>query len=145
VDRNAWTSTYDRDLDVQSSRAAGPTEPIDAYRRLVANPLLAVASCVLALVLLRASLQWRSLASFLMAIGLFSISIFFTQFHCLDCGRTIWLSAARRHACPMILSRWRAGLLPRWRFPGLKTQIVLWLYFLASATALILILFVLSR
>jgi hypothetical protein len=95
--------------------------------------------------LLRASLRVRSLTTFLVAIGLLSISVLFTQFHCLDCGKTSWLYSARLHACPAILARWREGRRPRWRLPRLRTQIILWLYFLASATALILILLVLSK
>ena len=42
VDRQHWPSTYDRDLDVQRQRTPDPIEPIDRYRRLVANPLLAM-------------------------------------------------------------------------------------------------------
>jgi hypothetical protein len=145
VDRDPWPTTYDRDVDVPPRGAAGSRGPIDAYRPLVANPLLAVAICVLAIVLLRASLQARNLTVFLIAIGLLSISSLFTQFHCLDCGKTSWLYAARLHACPAILARWREGRRPRWRWPRLKTQIILWLYFLASSTVLIVILFMSSR
>ena len=73
------------------------------------------------------------------------VSIFFTQFHCLDCGATDWFMNWRRHACPALVTRWRAGRMDRWRLPAFKTQFVLWLYVLASATTLGLILFVLSR
>jgi hypothetical protein len=145
VDRDDWPGTYDRDVDIPSGTAANHSGPIDAYRPLIANPLPAVAICVLAIMLLRASLRVRSLTTFLVAIGLLSISVLFTQFHCLDCGKTSWLYSARLHACPAILARWREGRRPRWRLPRLRTQIILWLYFLASATALILILLVLSK
>jgi hypothetical protein len=145
VDRHHWPTTYDREVDVPPRAIAAPTEPIDGYRRLVANPLLAVVHCVIAIELMRLSLQARSLARFLIAIGLFSISILFTQFHCLDCGKTIWLFSARRHACPAMLARWREGHQPRWRIPRLKTQIILWLYFLASSTVLIAIFWVSRR
>jgi hypothetical protein len=145
VDRDHWPTTYDRDVDVPSRAAARNTGPIDAYRPLVANPLLTVAICVLAIVLMRASLQARNLTTFLISIGLLSMSALFTQFHCLDCGKTSWLYAARLHACPAILARWREGRRPRWRLPRLRTQIVLWVYFLASAMAFILILFVWSK
>jgi hypothetical protein len=145
VDRQHWPSTYDRDLDVQRQRTPDPIEPIDRYRRLVANPLLAVSTGVLSLFILRASLRWENLAIFLGSVGLLIVSIFFTQFHCLDCGVTDWLMNGSRHACPRAVARWRAGRMDHWRLPALKTQLVLWLYFLASATALILIFFVLSR
>jgi hypothetical protein len=145
VDRDHWPNNYDRDVDVPSRAAAGNTEPIDTYRPLVANPLLAVAICVLAIVLMRASLQVRSLTTFLVSIGLLSISILFTQFHCLDCGKTIWLYSARLHACPAILTRWREGRRPRWRLPRLRTQVILWLHFLASIAVLIAIFWVSRR
>jgi hypothetical protein len=145
VDGDDWPGTYDRDVDIPSGIAANRLGPIDAYRPLIANPLPTVAICVLAIMLLRASLRVRSLTTFLVAIGLLSISVLFTQFHCLDCGKTSWLYSARLHACPAILARWREGRRPRWRLPRLRTQIILWLYFLASATALILILLVLSK
>jgi hypothetical protein len=145
VDRDPWPSTYDRDLDVPRRAPTGPTEPIDPYRRFVVNPLLALASCVAAILLLRASLQSRSLGVFLTAIGMLGVSLLFTQFHCLDCGETSWLLSSRRHACAPLLSRWREGRLGRWRFPDPKTQIILWLYFLASVTALLLILFAFSK
>lgn len=145
MDRDDWQTTYDRDVDVPTHTGAARTEPIDAYRPLVANPLLTVAICVAAIFLMRAALEARSLTTFLISIGLLSMSALFTQFHCLDCGKTSWLYAARLHACPAILARWREGRRPRWRLPRLRTQIVLWVYFLASATALILILFVWSK
>jgi hypothetical protein len=145
VDRNQWPSTFDRDIDLQPARASDPTEPIDSYRQLVANPLLAVASAVGAIVLIRMSLQSRNLPLFLASIALLFASILLIQFHCLDCGAMGWGVAANRHACPPIVARWREGRPCRWRIPGLKIQLILWLYLLASVTALVLILFVFSR
>ena len=112
---------------------SGPTEPIDRYRRLVVNPLLAVASCVGAILLLRASLRSRNLAAFLTAARPAGVSLLFTQFHCLDCGATTWLFSARRHACEPALARWREGRLGPLAVARRKTQLVLWLYVLASS------------
>jgi hypothetical protein len=145
VERDPWPSTYDRDLDVPRCAANGPSEPIDPYRRLVVNPLPAVVSCIGAILILRTSLQSRNLAAFLTAIGLLGVSLLFTQIHCLDCGVTTWLISSRRHACAPLLARWREGRPGRWPFPSPKTQMVLWLHLLASISALLLILFALSR
>jgi hypothetical protein len=145
VDRDPWPSTYDRDLDTPRHAAHDPTEPVDPYRRLVVNPLLAVVSCVGAILILRNSLHSRNLTAFLTAIGLLCVSLLFTQFHCLDCGLTAWLVSAKRHACAPVLARWREGRLGRWPFPSPKLQMLLWLYFLASVSALLLILFAFSR
>ena len=93
----------------RDARPAGPTEPIDRYRRLVVNPLLAVAGFVGAVLILRAALRSRNLTAFLTAVGLLGVSLLFTQIHCLDCGATTWLFAAKRHACEPALARWREG------------------------------------
>ena len=79
------------------------------------------------------------------ALALLGLSFFTVQFHCLDCGKTGWYLAARRHACAPAVARWQHGDPNRWRFPTPKTQLILWWYFLASATTLIVILFALSR
>lgn len=145
MDRETWPSTYDRDLDVPSRLPTGPTGPIDPYRRLVVNPLLAVAFGVGSILLMRSALQWRNLSAFLAAVGGLGVSLLFIQFHCLDCGKTAWLLASRRHACEPLLSRWRQGRPGRWPFPGLKTQIAVWFHVLAAAAVLVLILFVLGK
>jgi hypothetical protein len=145
VQREPWPSTYDRDLDVPQRAPTVPTEPIDRYRRFVVNPLLAVSIFVGAILILRASLRSRNLVGFLTAVGLLSVSVLFTQVHCLDCGATTWLSAARRHACDPVLNRWREGRPVRWRLPSLRTQLTLWLYVLVSVSTLLLILFAFSR
>ena len=137
---NPWPSTYDRDLDVPRRPARGPNEPLDPYRRLVANPLPSVGCGVLAVMILRSSLESRNVVGFLTAIGLLSVALLFTQFHCLDCGTTTWLFSSRRHACAAALARWREGRRSRWPFPGIKTQMILWFYLLASVGMLMLIL-----
>ncbi len=145
MDREDWSRTDDHDVDVASVGGTTFPEPIDPYRRLVANPLLGVAGCVLAIVLIRYSLEHRILALFLLGITLMPGAFFFSQFHCLDCGATGWLLAGRRHICPRLLVRWREGRMGRWPYPRLKTQMILWLYVLASVTGLLLILFALSN
>jgi hypothetical protein len=145
VDRTQWPSTYDRDVDLHPQVAVNPTEPMDPYRRLVANPLLAVASCVASIFFVRLGLEHRALPLFLTSIGLLFASSFFVQFHCLDCGATGWLLTARRHACPPLVARWGEGRMGRWRVPALRTQMILWLHLLASVTGLLLILFAFSR
>jgi hypothetical protein len=145
VNRDLWPSTYDREIDLDPRGAPDPAEPIEWHRRLVANPLLAVAACVASIFFIRISLEHRALPLFLTSIGLLFASFFFVQFHCLDCGATGWLLTARRHACPPLVARWREGRAGRWRFPGLKIQMFLWLHLLASVTGLLLILFALSR
>lgn len=121
-----------------------PTEPIDAYRRLVANPLLAVAVFVLSLLFLQASLRWENVFVFLGSLGLMVGSLFLVQFHCLDCGATDWLLNRNRHRCPPVVARWRSGRMDRWRPPTMTTQLSIWLHLLAALGALGLILFVLS-
>jgi hypothetical protein len=145
VDRDPWPSTYDRDLDVPRRVPTGPRGPIEPYRRLVVNPLPAVAMGVVAVLLLRASLGWRSLAGFLSALVLLGASPFLIQVHCLDCGATIWLLRSWRHGCASVLARWQEGRPIRWPFPDPKAQVVLWLHILASVAALLLILFASRR
>jgi hypothetical protein len=145
VDRSQWPSTYDRDVDLHPQGESSHTGPIDPYRRLVANPLLALAGVVAAIFLIRVSLEHRILPLFLASIGLLFGAFFFVQYHCLDCGSTGWLVRAGRHACPPLMARWREGRIGRWRFPGLKFQMILWLHLLASVAGLLLILFAFSR
>lgn len=136
---------YDRDLDVPSRPSIEPTEPVAPYRRMVVNPLLAVTSFVAAILFMRAALGRRDLPSFLASIGWMGLSMLLIQVHCLDCGRTDWLLSSRRHACPAVLERWRAGRRARWSFPRTGTQVTLWFYVLASVATLVLILGYMSR
>jgi len=144
VDRESWPSTYDRELDFPIRQPVRIGEPFHPYRRLFVNPFLAVASCVAAILLLRVSLEWRSLAVFVASLGLVGVSPLFTRIHCLDCGRTTGIFASRRHACEPALARWRRRQPGRWPFPAPKTQAVLWVHVLTSIAALVLIL-LLSR
>lgn len=147
MNRDALSGLHDTEIDMSGSglRSSGPTEPIDAYRRLVANPLLAVATAVLSVLLMRASLQWDNLYLFLGSIGLLVGSLLLIQFHCLDCGETGWLLNRSRHRCPQAVARWRSGRIDRWWPPALSTQLAIWMHILAALGALGLILLVLSR
>lgn len=144
MEREPWPSTYDRELDVPGRQPPGIPEPFPPYRRLFLNPFLAVAGCLGAVWLLRASLEWRNLAVFLTSLGLVGLSPLLTRIHCLDCGRTTGIFASRRHACEPALARWRLRQPGRWPFPAPRTQAVLWVYVLTSISALALIL-LLSR
>ncbi len=145
MDRRHSSSTYDHDLDAHPRPPRGPAESFASYQRLIVNPLLAVAMCVAAVCFVRYSLRERALWQFLVALALLGLSFFTVQFHCLDCGKTGWFLAARRHGCAPSLARWQDGHPTRWQFPAPKAQLILWWYFLASATTLVVILFVLSR
>jgi hypothetical protein len=145
VDRKPRSNTYDREIDDARDGVRNYPEPIHLYRRLVANPLLGVADCAFAVLLIRYALEHRVLALFIFGIVLMPGVLFFSQFHCLDCGATGWLLAGRRHICPRLLVRWHEGRPSPWPFPGLKTQMILWLYVLASVAGLLLILFALSN
>jgi hypothetical protein len=151
VNRDALPGLHDPEIDLSGSRplraseATEPIEPIDAYQRLVANPLLAVAMAVLAVLLLRLSLRWDNLYLFLGSIGLLVGCLPLIQFHCLDCGATGWLLSRRRHRCLSAVARWRSGQMDRWRPPAMTTQLAIWMHILAALGALGLILLVLSR
>ncbi len=52
-------------------------------------------------------------------------------------GRRTWLMSGVAHACPALVTGWREGRPDPLAIPGVRTQFVLWLYVLASATALL--------
>jgi hypothetical protein len=145
VESRQSSSTYDHDLDAHPRPPRDPAVSFASYQRLIVNPLLAVAMCVAAVFFVRFSLQERALWQFLGALAWLGLSFFTVQFHCLDCGKTGWFLAARRHGCAPSMARWQHGQPIRWRLPAPKTQLIVWWYFLASATTLIVILFALSR
>ena len=145
MDNRQSSSTYDRELDAHARPPRDPAESFASYQRVIVNPLLAVAMCVAAVFFVRFSLRERALWQFLVALAWLGLSFFTVQFHCLDCGKTGWFLAVRRHACAPALARWQHGHRVRWRVPTPRIQLILWWYFLASATTLIVILFALSR
>lgn len=140
-----WPDTYDPDLDANPQQSAGPREAFESYQRFIANPFLAVLGCLLALLVIRSGLRAHHLAWFLGGLCLFGLAFLLIQFHCLDCGATGWLVTWRRHACPGLMDRWRAGRPGRWRPPPLSTQIAGWVYIIASAGALAMVLLGRSR
>lgn len=109
------------------SEPATPLEPIEPYRRLVINPILAIVVGAGLIWLVQASLELSDWIWFFATLGVFGLASLFTLFHCLDCGRTIWLSKFDRHACEPTLARWREGRQERWAFPRLRTQFLVWL------------------
>ena len=121
-----------------------PGDPFDRYRRLVANPMLAVLAALLALLLIGAAgRRGEFIGLVLGAAGLF-LSLFFIQFHCLDCGATGWARHQHRHACPHAVARWHSGRRGWLVLPSLGFQLALWAILLLIAGTLFLILFVLS-
>jgi hypothetical protein len=136
-------SPYDPDLDPSPRPSAGAGEMFEVYQRFIANPFLAVLACIPVLLLIRAGLQSHQLAWFLGGLCLLCLTFLLVQFHCLDCGATGWLWRSRRHACPELMNRWRAGKLGRLRPPPLSTQILVWLYVMAAVGALVIVRFAL--
>lgn len=145
VDREPWPSTYDVDHD---GPGRGPTRPSGAMvpsRRLLVNPFLSVSAFVVAVLLLRSALHRHDAILFFSALGILAACPYLTQSHCLDCGRTIWVRASGRHACPPALARWRDGRPDGWAFPSPRAQVSLWLHVLVPVAVLLLILFVFSH
>jgi hypothetical protein len=144
VDRDPWPGVFDRDLDVPDRRPTVPAEPIDRYRRLVANPLLAVFVGLLAAMIIRAKVRNAELGGFFLGAGLLLSSFLFIQFHCLDCGVTGSVWKHRRHTCPHAVARWHASRPGLLRMPPIGIQIAFWVILLISGGILFLILFALS-
>ena len=107
MDREPWPDLYDRELDVPVRRERAPVGPIGPHRRLLVNPLLSLAVGIGSYGLMGIALRKGNLTLFLAALVGMLTAILFTQFHCLDCGRTVWLAGRDRHACGPSLARWR--------------------------------------
>jgi hypothetical protein len=134
VERDQLPGTFDRQFDSEPRRSRSlVVELSEADQRLLANPLLTLATWAAAIALIRAALRAHHFLLFLAGAGLLFLAFFLLQFHCLDCGRTGWLLRYRRHACPAVQARGRARGFRRWRGPGLITQLVLWCHVLAVA------------
>lgn len=119
--------TYDPDLDIQPRPPSlGPTEPVEAFQRLVANPFLTFFAWLVAFGLVVQSLHRLNLALFVAGLALLFLAFLLLQFHCLDCGATGWLLRASAHACPAVIARRQIGRSRRSRVPGLKWQLVAW-------------------
>jgi hypothetical protein len=114
-------------------RSSGPLGP---YQRLLINPLLVVLGWLIAVAVLRFSLQARDPTVFATAVCLLLLSMLLVQFHCLDCGATGWLLLRRRHACPAVVGRRQDQAIRRIHSPGIRTQVVIWLLILIVGTVL---------
>jgi hypothetical protein len=129
--------TFDRELDLQPRRPRPePIEPIEDRQRLVANPLLGVLFWIVAFMMIRESLRRHNLTLVIWALLFVLVGIVFMQFHCLDCGKTGWLLRSRLHACPAVMARCESEWERRFRGPGLKVQLVVWVILLMAALVL---------
>ncbi len=125
--------TFDADLDAQTRRpAVVGDEPLTDYQRLIANPFLAVLGWLLASIVVRIAIVQRNSALFLAGLAGGVIALLLIQVHCLDCGTTVWLIVARRHACAAIAARRLAGWQRRRRGPGVKVQLAAWFVVLGT-------------
>jgi hypothetical protein len=130
-------STFDRDLDIPGPAPSWPEfDDIRPYYRLVANPFLMILGWLMAVGVCRLAFQWRRPMVAVFALGLFLASCLLFQFHCLDCGKTYFLHRRRRHRCEAVWVRWNHREHDRWQPPAIKTQLVIWFYFIMSAIAL---------
>jgi hypothetical protein len=127
-------STYDRELDLLPQPAPRfSSESLEDNRRVIVNPFLAIMSCGLAVALVRAGVQRRSLLLFLCGIGLLPLAILLIQFHCLDCGATGWLLRSWAHACPAVVTRRQSQRVSPFRRPGLGLQLFAWFIVIMAA------------
>jgi hypothetical protein len=137
VETDFRSTTFDRELDVTPGRPAfSPRESFAGYQRLIANPFPTVLGWVAVYFMIRLAIQNHGLLLFVAGIGLFLASAALLQYHCLDCGKSGWLFRYSRHACESVIARWRRREVRRFRGPGVKVQLVLWLYLLVSALVL---------
>jgi hypothetical protein len=142
VESETDRGTFDPELDLLPIRPTRRSrEPLEPYQRLIANPFLAVLSCVVVFAVVRFALERRDLTGFLFGISLLFLSFLLVQFHCLDCGKTGWLLRYRHHACPAVVARWQNQIMPRIHGPRVKIQVVVWLLLLASAFVLVKLVF----
>jgi hypothetical protein len=140
VDANTSPPLYDRDLDLP--RQPAPTlseQDIGRAQRVVVNPMLAILGGLLGLVVIRYALRYGEPGFFWISVLVFLISGCLIQFHCLDCGATGWLSTARRHACPSVISR-SADVRPAGLRLGVGAQIRVWAWFLGVVALCYLVL-----
>jgi hypothetical protein len=124
---------FDSELDTPRRRPrALPAGSVASCQRLIVNPFLAILGWMAAAVLIRYSLRSQNLALHLTALLWLFIPFLLIQFHCLDCRATDWYLRAGRHVCGGVFTRWARGGGEQTRWPGLRTQLLLWLYGLAG-------------
>ena len=100
-------------------------DPLE-FQRLVVNPFLAVFGLVV-LVEVGRGLGGSELPPLAILVVIpMAMLHHLIQYHCLDCGRTLWFRARRRHTCDPMLARWRERRSGRWPLPDLGTQMMLW-------------------
>jgi catechol 2,3-dioxygenase-like lactoylglutathione lyase family enzyme len=133
---------FDRDLDPQPRRSLDPRRvSIGPYQRLIVNPFLAVLLFVIIIALGRMAFRTDTLGLFPFLVLLIVVDVFLVQYHCLDCGATGWLVRYRRHGCATVVTRFQRGEMRRFRGPGVRSQLAMWLILLAAgcATGLIML------
>jgi hypothetical protein len=140
VDQNPAPPLFDPDLDLpRLPTPAVSQQDVSRAQRVVVNPMLAILGGVVGFVLIQFALRRGAQGLFWLSLLVFIISIHAIQFHCLDCGTTGWIGAARDHACPDVLRRCldrrRAGLRL-----GVRAQIRLWAWFLGLVALCYLVL-----
>jgi len=129
--------TFDPDVDTRPVRPRpGPLAPVEDCQRLLANPLLGVVCWIGAFLLLRESVYRHEMVMFVWSVAFVLVGIVFLQFHCLDCGETGSLLRSRAHACAAVVARRQTGYWRRHLLPGLKVQLVAWLFVLMAALVL---------
>jgi hypothetical protein len=127
---------FDHDLDTATYATTIEPEALANQQRLVANPLLAAVAILGVWALFRYSLEIRNLSLFLATIFAAVVAALLIQFHCLDCGHTGLALRARRHACPAVINRLRAGTEPPALPPTLRFQVKSWIWLAIAAGVL---------
>jgi hypothetical protein len=137
---------FDHDLDAQPRRPnLVPSDPVDKYQRLVANPFLTVLAWIVLLGLLRGIPRGQEAAGLAAGMVVFVMALLLIQFHCLDCGATGWLLRRHHHVCPKVMRRWQNQIVRRFHGPGLGLQLVGWFIIMLAALVLGLVALEASR
>jgi len=128
---------FDRDLDQQPWPVHAPRGgSIAPFQRLIVNPFLAVLIFLVLVAIGRWALAYLSRGWIEFGFGVLAFDFLLFQYHCRDCGATGWLLGYRNHACPSVVARYSRGEQPRFRGPGVRVQLVIWLVLFASAAVL---------
>ncbi len=131
---------FDSDLDIPRHRTPSLTiEQVSQQQRLVANPLLPILAWIAAIVLIRLGVRSLNLVLFLSGVALALAAFCGFQYHCLDCGRIGWFLRVRNHACPPLVDRCLSSSPARTGGIRIGTQIIFWLFLVATALGIFLI------
>ncbi len=140
MDRDDGPRMFDRDLDPPSRQAVLLPEHLAGYQRVVVNPFLAVLGWLAWLFAIRQSMRAGNAMLFFFLLPWVPAPSRLFQFHCLDCGRTGWLSRLGRHACTGVLERRELESVgPPPVDPALQTR--LWYFFVLVAIFLYCLVF----